>query len=48
MFDSSWAIVFYNPSILFDGPVYATEGKKLENTVLSILDKYLSKNHHIY
>jgi hypothetical protein len=28
--------------------IYAAEGKKLENTVLSVLDKYLGKNHHIY
>jgi hypothetical protein len=28
--------------------IYAAEGKKLGNTVLSILYIYLGKNHHLY
>ena len=28
--------------------VYSTEGKKLEDTVLSLLDRNLGQNHHIY
>jgi len=28
--------------------VYSVEGKKLEDTVLSLLDRNLGQNHHIY
>jgi len=28
--------------------IYSTEGKKLEDTVLSLLDRNLGQNHHIY
>ena len=28
--------------------VYSAEGEKLEDTVLSILDRILGQNHHIY
>jgi hypothetical protein len=28
--------------------IYAAEGKKLEDTVLSLLDRNLGQNHHIY
>jgi hypothetical protein len=28
--------------------MYAAEGKKLEDTVLSLLDRNLGQNHHIY
>ena len=28
--------------------IYAGEGQKLENTALSLLDRNLSQNHHIY
>lgn len=28
--------------------IYTTEGKKLEDKVLSLLERNLGKNHHIY
>jgi len=28
--------------------IYSAEGKKLEDTVLSLLDRNLGQNHHIY
>jgi hypothetical protein len=28
--------------------IYSAEGKMLEDTVLSLLDRYLGQNHHIY
>ena len=28
--------------------IYSAEGKNLEDTVLSLLDRNLSQNHHIY
>jgi len=28
--------------------IYSAEGKKLEDTVLSLSDRYLGQNHHIY
>ena len=28
--------------------IYSAEGKKLEDTVLSLLDRNLCQNHHIY
>jgi hypothetical protein len=28
--------------------IYAAEGKKLEDTVISLLDRNLGQNHHIY
>ena len=28
--------------------IYSAEGKKLEDTVLSLLDRNLDQNHHIY
>ena len=28
--------------------IYSTEGKKLEDTVLSLLDRNLGQNHHVY
>jgi hypothetical protein len=28
--------------------MYAAEGKKLEDTILSLLDRNLRQNHHIY
>jgi hypothetical protein len=28
--------------------IYAAQGKKLENTVLSVLDTHVGQNHYIY
>jgi len=28
--------------------IYSAEGKKLEDTVLSLLDRNLGQNHHVY
>jgi len=33
---------------LWPPEIYSAEGKKLEDTVLSLLDRNLGQNHHIY
>ena len=35
-------------SYIFNVGIYSAEGKKLEDTVLSLLDGNLGQNHHIY
>jgi hypothetical protein len=33
---------------IYNMELYAVEGMKLENTVLSVLDKYVGQNHHVH
>jgi hypothetical protein len=36
------------PGYICNMQIYSGEGKKLEDTVLSLLDRNLRQNHHIY
>ena len=33
---------------IYNMEIYSAEGKKLEDTVLSLLDRNLGQNHHLY